>query len=77
MIADKTGLTITEVTEVIELEQKLTMNFVKRGKKVIKKNYLTLTPRIVKGKLLKYPINREVFDVEAMGKYVKCILFIL
>lgn len=64
MIADKTGLTIAEVTEVIELEQKLTMNFVKRGKKVIKKNYLTLTPRIVKGKSLKCPINGEVYDVE-------------
>lgn len=65
IIADKTGLTIAEVTEVIELEQKLTMNFIKRGRKVIKKNYLILTPTIIKGKTLRCPINGEVYEVEA------------
>lgn len=64
MIASKTGLTIAEVTEVIELEQKLTMNFVKRGRKVIKKNYLTLTPIVVKGRTLKCPINGKDYELE-------------
>lgn len=57
MIADKTGLTITEITEIIELEQKLTMSFIKKGREVIKENYLTLTPCIVKSRSLKCPLN--------------------
>lgn len=64
MIATSTGLTIAEVTEVIELEQKLTMNFIKRGRKVIKKNYLTLTPIVVKGRILKCPINGKEYELE-------------
>ena len=50
LISNKTGLTITEIQEVIELEQKFTMDYIKRGRKVVKKNYLTLTPNIIKGK---------------------------
>ncbi len=65
MIADKTGLTITEITEIIELEQKLTMSFIKKGRKVIKKNYLTLTPCIVKSRSLKCPLNSKDYEIPA------------
>jgi hypothetical protein len=56
LVANRTGLSLTEVQEVIELEQKYTMDY-------IKKNYLTLTPIIVKGRTLKCPINGEVYDL--------------
>ena len=57
LISNKTGLTITEIQEVIELEQKFTMDYIKRGRKVVKKNYLTLTPNIIKGKKFISPLN--------------------
>ena len=44
MVSEKLGMPVGLVAEVIELEQKLTMVHIKKGYKVIKKNYLTLTP---------------------------------
>ena len=65
LISNKTGLTITEIQEVIELEQKYTMDYIKRNCKVIKKNYLTLTPTIIKGKLFKSPLNGVEYELPA------------
>ena len=50
MIAQKYGLKITDVMSVIEEEQKLTMEYVRMGYKVIKKNYLTIESKIIAGK---------------------------
>ena len=61
MISNKTGLTISDVQEVIELEQKFTMDFIKRNRKVIKKNYLTLTPTIIPGKTFISPLNGQEY----------------
>ena len=63
LIANKTGLSLTDVQEVIELEQKYTMDYIKRNCKVIKKNYLTLTPVVVKGRMFKCPINGESYEL--------------
>ena len=63
LVANRTGLSLTEVQEVIELEQKYTMDYIKRNRKVIKKNYLTLTPVVVKGRTFKCPINGELYDL--------------
>lgn len=63
MIANRTGLTISDVQEVIELEQKYTMDYIKRNCKVVKKNYLTLTPIVVKARKFKCPINGESYDL--------------
>lgn len=65
LVSNRTGLSITEVQEVIELEQKYTMDYIKRNCKVIKKNYLTLTPTIIKGKLFKSPLNGVEYELPA------------
>ena len=50
IIAQKYGLKITDVMSVIEEEQKLTMEYVRMGYKVIKKNYLTIESKKIAGK---------------------------
>ena len=57
LVANKTGFTLSEVQEIIELEQKYTMDYIKRDYKVVKKNYLILTPKILKGRTLKNPLD--------------------
>jgi hypothetical protein len=43
-VANTLGIPLSVVTDVVELEQKLTMAYVRSGCKVIKKNYVTFTP---------------------------------
>lgn len=50
MIAQKLNFKISDVIAVIENEQKLTMEYVKMGYKVIKKNYITIESRKYEGK---------------------------
>lgn len=57
LVANNTGFTVSEVQEIIELEQKYTMDYIKRDYKVIKKNYLILTPKVIKGRTLKNPLD--------------------
>lgn len=64
LVATRTGMTLADVQDVIELEQKLTMEYVKNGFKVIKKNYLTLIPRVIKGRVFNCPINGEEYKLE-------------
>ena len=72
LISNKTGLTITEIQEIIELEQKYTMDYIKRGRKVVKKNYLTLTPTVIKGKKFISPLNGVEYELlPRMGVMVK------
>lgn len=65
MISARTGITLSDVQEVIELEQKYTMDFIKRDCKVIKKNYLTLVPIYVAGKTFKSPLNGKEYTIGA------------
>ena len=50
MIAQKFNLKLSDVTKVIEEEQRLTIEYVRLGYKVIKKNYLTVESRKYAGK---------------------------
>ena len=45
LIAQKFNLKISDVTKVIEEEQRLTIEYVRLGYRVIKKNYLTIESR--------------------------------
>jgi hypothetical protein len=56
-ISETLNIPIGLVTEVIELEQKLTMQYVRDGYKVTKKNYVTFTPIKKKGFTLKSSIT--------------------
>ena len=65
MIAQKYGLKITDVMSVIEEEQKLTMEHVRMGYKVIKKNYLTIESKKFAGKKdWKCPLNGKTYTIE-------------
>lgn len=50
MIAQKYSINVSDVTTIIEAEQKLTMEYVKMGYKVIKKNYLTIESKKIRSK---------------------------
>ena len=64
LIAQKFGYKISDVIAVIEAEQKLTMEYVKMGYKVIKKNYLTIESRRFEGKQnWVSPLNGKVYDI--------------
>ena len=63
LVAEKLGLSPTLVTEVIELEQKLTMEHVRDGYKVTKKNYISFTPIKKPGFKVKSGLTGEIYDV--------------
>ena len=70
-IAQKLGLRLTDVMSVIEEEQKLTMEYVKMGFKVVKKNYLTIEGKKVTGKKdWKSPLNGKVYTLEPSVRVV-------
>lgn len=53
------------ITRVIEEEQKLTMLKIKKGYKVCKKNYLTLTPVSTKERKIHSPLTQKVYEIPA------------
>ena len=63
LIAEKLSLSPALVTEVIELEQKLTMEHVRDGYRVTKKNYISFTPVKRPGFKVKSGITGETYDV--------------
>lgn len=63
LIAEKLSLSPALVTEVIELEQKLTMEHVRDGYRVTKKNYISFTPIKRPGFKVKSGITGETYDV--------------
>ena len=70
-IAQKLGLRLTDVMSVIEEEQKMTMEYVKMGFKVVKKNYLTIEGKKVAGKKdWKSPLNGKVYTLEPSVRVV-------
>lgn len=63
VVASRLGLDVKTVEQVVEMEQKTTMNFVKRGFKVTKKNYLVIEPRLKKGYSFTSHINGEEYQI--------------
>lgn len=63
LIAEKLSLSPSLVTEVVELEQKLTMEHVRDGYRVTKKNYISFTPIKKPGFKLKSGITGVVYEV--------------
>ena len=65
MIAQKYSVKVSDVTQIIEAEQKLTMEYVKMGYKVIKKNYLTIESKKYEAKKnWKCPLNGKTYNIE-------------
>lgn len=66
LIAQRLNLKISDVLNVIEAEQKLTMEYVKMGYKVIKKNYLTIEGRHYEAKKnWVSPLNGLTYSIPA------------
>ena len=63
VVAGRLGLDVSIVLDVVEMEQKTTMNYVKRGYRVTKKNYITIEPKFKKGYKFKSAINGQNYDV--------------
>jgi hypothetical protein len=56
-ISETLNVPLAMIIEIIELEQKLTMQYVRDGYKVTKKNYITFTPVKKKGFVLESKIT--------------------
>ncbi len=66
LISQRLNLKLTDVISIIEEEQKLTMEYVKMGYKVIKKNYLTIEGRFFDGKKnWTSPLNGKTYTIPA------------
>ena len=63
IVASRLGLDVKTVENVVEMEQKTTMSYVKRGFKVTKKNYLVMEPKMRQGYKFTSPINGEEYNV--------------
>lgn len=63
-ISEVLGIPTGIISEIIELEQKLTMQYVRDGYKVTKKNYVTFTPKKKKGYTLKSNITGKSHEIE-------------
>jgi hypothetical protein len=61
VVATRMGMAPSQIIEVIEMEQKTTMNYVKRGYRVVKKNYLTITPKDKKSFTISSPLTNKTY----------------
>jgi|1048.fasta_scaffold147728_2 hypothetical protein len=61
VVATRMGMAPSQIIEVIEMEQKTTMNYVKRGYRVVKKNYLTITPKAKKSFVISSPLTNQTY----------------
>lgn len=69
MISQKYGINVSDVASIIEAEQKLTMEYVKMGYKVIKKNYLTIESRRYDAKKdWVSPLTGKSYNIDARTK---------
>lgn len=57
------NLTLSEVQAIIQREQELTIMAVAEGRKVVKKNYLTIYPTPVKAKTWTSPLNGKSYEI--------------
>jgi len=65
VIAEQEALPLEVITRIIETEQKLTMTKVKEGFRVVKKNYLTLTPVKTKERKFHSKITNKDYNIAA------------
>ena len=65
LIAEQEALPLEVITRIIETEQKLTMTKVKEGFRVVKKNYLTLTPVKTKERKFHSKITNKDYNIAA------------
>lgn len=63
-IATELNQPIELVSKIIDMEQRKTMEYCKRGTKVIKKNYLTLTPIFKEGKKMHSALTNKDYDIK-------------
>lgn len=63
-IANEINQSIELVSKIIDMEQRKTMEYCKHGVKVIKKNYLTLTPIFKKGKKIHSALTNKDYEVK-------------
>ena len=65
LIAQKYNMKLSDVTSIIEEEQKLTMEYARMGYRVIKKNYLTIESKHYEGKEnWVSPLNGKKYNLE-------------
>ena len=62
IIAQKHEIPIAEVLEIVVEEQKLTMQFVNDGYRVIKKNYLTMEAKQYESKTWVSPLDKKTYE---------------
>ena len=62
-ISDNLNYPLSQVQNIIEMEQKLTMQYVQNGTAVVKKNYLTLSKVIRKGFTRKCGLNQKTYTI--------------
>jgi hypothetical protein len=69
LIAQKYNLKMSDVVSIIEEEQKLTMEYVRMGYKVIKKNYITIEGKHYDGKEdWVSPLDGKKYNIEPKTK---------
>ena len=65
LIAEEEALPLEVITRIIETEQKFTMMKVKEGFRVVKKNYLTLTPCQKPARTMFSKLTNQSYDIPA------------
>ena len=63
VVASRLGIDVNLVMNIIEMEQKTTMSYVRRGYRVTKKNFLTLEPRFKKAYKLESALDNKIYDI--------------
>ena len=72
IVEEMPEFSLTDVQKIIQREQELTMIAVKKGVKVVKKNYLTIYTNDTKERKIKSPLNGETYTIPAhRAVYVK------
>ena len=63
ILKENPELALCDVQRIIQREQELTMFALSKGYKVVKKNYLTIYPVEVKERIMKSPLDGEVYTI--------------
>jgi orotidine-5'-phosphate decarboxylase len=63
VVASRLGLDVKTVEAIVEFEQRTTMEFIKRGYRVVKKNYMTLIPKTKPEYSFTSGIDGKMYDV--------------
>ena len=61
--SEMSGITLSDIQHIIQREQELTIDAVRNGFKVVKKNYLTIYPVEVRQRMVYSPLTGEQYDI--------------